>query len=179
MASIYFVFVIIRITLVIFAAAYYGSGLWGGRWSYLCAPLAPVALLILLEECFAYVQSNNYWSSLFTQPVEKTLPAVVFESDRTFIEVLCAVAAAVLAIGLAETGNAELHLAKYVLTACVVLCFFYLNLQGASVEDDKEEQEKHIVILADKRSVILLVLRNFIYWTFLYGLIATTFRIHG
>jgi hypothetical protein len=157
-------FLLLSSLLVFFS---FGRITFSSQW----LPLDVVALLVLIEEIIAFILGRaTYWRDMFTEPVESALPAIVFESDRTFVEVLCAVAAAILAIALGETAASSLVPAKITLTACVLACFAYLNLQGASVSEDSDDAGKHLIKLVSNRSTVLLMLRNFVYWTFLYGL---------
>jgi hypothetical protein len=146
-------------------------------WSSALLPLEIVALLVLLEEVLALsIMKSAYFSSFFTTPSEVPLPAAVFEGDRTFVEVLCAVAAAVLAIALSDSVISSRLPAKVCLTSSVLLCFLYLNLQGGSVAEDVDVRNQHVIKLLANRSTYLLVLRNAIYWTFLYGLVYTVIK---
>jgi hypothetical protein len=173
MKFVYHLYVTLRLLLAVFffvffwAACHYHLS-WESAW----VPLEAVAILVTAEECLALLMMRgSYWSGYFKVHVETSLPTIVFESDRTFIEVLCAVAAGVLAIALGDTGMSSRVLAKASLAACVLLCFLYLNLQGASVKEDLDVGDKHEVKLETNRSPYLLMLRNFVYWTFFYGLI--------
>lgn len=146
-------------------------------WSSALVPLEAVALLVLAEEILALlVLRGQYFSGIFKVHSELVLPSIVFEGDRTFVEVLCAVAAGVLAIALGDSAISSRLPAKASLASCVILCFLYLNLQGASVRDDVDEQDKHVIKLLANRSPYLLMLRNAVYWTFLYGLIYTVIK---
>jgi hypothetical protein len=146
-------------------------------WSSAWVPLEGVALLVLGEEVLALlVMRGGYFAGIFKVPSEVELPATVFEGDRTFVEVLCAVAAGVLAIALGDSAITSRVPAKVSLTSCVILCFLYLNLQGASVREDVDEKGKHLVKLMANRSPCLLIVRNAVYWTFLYGLIYTVIK---
>ncbi|MGD0156185.1 MAG: hypothetical protein ABSB50_08805 [Terracidiphilus sp.] len=183
MKTVYRIYMSIRLVLVAFFFSFFLFFLfsfllpchfhltWPSPW----APLEVVALFVLLEELMAFVVApDNYWSGLFGVPNETTLPAIVFESDRTFVEILCGVAAAILAIALGEGTPSSRPLAKVCLTLSVLLCITYLNLQGASVKEDMDDDKNcHIVKLTANRSTYLLILRNFIYWSFLYGLTYT------
>jgi hypothetical protein len=184
MKTAYFIYTAIRLVLVAFFFAFFlflFSSIchvhfaWPSPW----VPLEIVALFVVLEELMAFVVApDKYWSGFLSVPNEITLPAIVFESDRTFVEILCGVAAAILAIALGESTPSSRLLAKVCLTFSVLLCITYLNLQGASVEEDMDEDMKdgkhrHIVKLTKNRSTYLLILRNFIYWSFIYGLTYT------
>jgi hypothetical protein len=170
MKAIYFIYALVRLGLVVFFFLF----LFGIRspisWSNPWLPLGVVSLLVVIEEITALGISRSF-SGMFTAPAEADLPAIVVESDRTFVEVLCAAAAAILALALGEHADWARTIPKTSLTGCVLLCFTYLNLQGASVVADSDDNGQHTVKLAPNRSTVLLILRNLIYWTFLYGLI--------
>jgi hypothetical protein len=180
MKTAYLIYMAMRLVLVaffllfflfLFSSPCHIHFTWPSPW----VPLEVVALFVLLEELMAFVVApDNYWSGVVSVPNEVTLPAIVFESDRTFVEILCGVAAAILAIALGEGTPSSRPLAKACLTLSVLLCIMYLNLQGASVEEDMDDDNnRHIVKLTENRSTYLLILRNFIYWSFLYGLTYT------
>jgi hypothetical protein len=173
MKAVYAIYQTLRFLLVVFFFCFYWMAChfhisWESAW----IPLEAVATLVLAEEILALLISRgSYFSGFFKVASESALPTIVFESDRTFIEVLCAVAAGVLAIALGDNGISSRVLAKASLAACVLLCFLYLNLQGASVAKDVDVGDRHEVLLIPNRSPYLLILRSFVYWSFVYGLI--------
>src|ERR1700733_6060458 len=99
MKAAYCIYMIIRLGLVAFCFSFfvfpfllpcYFHITWPSSW----VPLEVVALFVLLEELMASVIApDSYWSGIFSAPNEVMLPAIVFESDRTFVEILCGVAA--------------------------------------------------------------------------------------
>jgi hypothetical protein len=178
MKIIFFMYALARLLLALFFFLFFWLMChYDLSWSNALVPLEGVALLVLLEEVFALrMTGGKYVSGAFAVPSEEKLPTIVFEGDRTFVEVLCAVAAGVLAIALGDTAISSRLPAKACLSSCVILCFLFLNLQGASVTDDVDENEKHLIKLSADRSPYLLILRNAVYWTFLYGLIYTVIK---
>ena len=178
MRATFRIYMVFRLLLVVFFFLYFWLACHfqltrSSAW----LPLEIVALFVLSEELMtALVLRGRYLSGLFVIPGETSLPAAVFEGDRTFVEVLCAVAAAILAIALGDSATSSRLPGQASLTGAVLLCFLYLNLQGGSVNVEKEGTEGHVVGLIPGRSVYLLVLRNFIYWLFLYGLLYTVIR---
>lgn len=130
--------------------------------SFLLAIL-PVGLVILLQELFTLSQMGSKYR--LSSELPNCDPTILFESDRTFVEMIAAISAAIIAFGLEKGKLAEPEPAKWSLGVCLLLCFMFLDVQGGALEKEDSGQ----VCYHAQRQYLLVSLKNIVFWTFLYG----------
>ncbi len=133
--------------------------------------IIPVGTLLTLEEAYAAFKSKRYYLADIFKAVESNKPfLVVFEGDRTFVEILAGVSAAIIGIGLEEKRFANPWPVRLAFVIALLGCFLFLNLQGAKVSADRDDDNLHIVELQPGSQHLLLLVRCLVYWTFIYGI---------
>jgi hypothetical protein len=136
------------------------------------AAFGAISILVAMEELYTLSRSGRmaYFRDYFQVAETPEYPATVFDGDRTFVELLAAVAGGTIGIGLSGSTLDNRWPANLALLTCIFAAFFYLSVQGGSVESDYDDNNKHLVRVHANSVVTLLLTRNLVYWSFVYGL---------
>ncbi len=167
-------YLFVRLALL-FVPVLVGASFTLHSWEGVCTPewrsLYVISAVIFLMELYAlFLARKTRFQSFWRMPVRTELSPTVLDSQRSFVEILCAVSAGILVLAF-EGGNVVARWpAKLSLGLAVLLTFFYLDVLGGSIAADKDQHGFQQVALFPGRYAILQILLNLIYWSFLYGL---------
>lgn len=130
-----------------------------------------VSAVIFLMELYALIiAGKGRWRTFWKMPERGKLSPTVLDSQRSFVEILCAVSAGILVLAFEQDSVLPQWPAKVSLGLAILTTFVYLDVLGGSIKQDKDEGGCQVVELLPGRYALLQILLNVIYWGFLYGL---------